>query len=660
MATKKKMLQAAAGNAGGAGLNVEDVFSTYLYDGNDSTQTITNGIDLSGEGGLVWIKSRSSEDNHALQDTERGADYWLLSNSTLVQQNNEINFAFNSDGFSQNNTFGITNNSDYSYASWTFRKAPKFFDVVTYTGTGSAQSISHDLGTTVGTLIVKRTDDADSWRVYHREMDATAPQNYYMNLDGTDASAAASTVWNNTAPTDTTFTVGTSGSVNASGGTYVAYLFAHNDGDGEFGPDGDADIIKCGSFTTDSNSRATVDLGFEPQFVIFKPTSTSGSWEMDDVMRGWGETQREFLMANISNAEASGDNVTYPIKPTSTGFLYDLSVAGSSYAGLTYIYIAIRRGTKVPESATEVFDVNTWVGDGAASRLIATSTDVTDFVIARDQYDTSARSIVAYDRLRGNGISLRTTASNAEAVPPSANYDLSFDTNGGFLVHSAVWGAYLNYSSYNILGYSFRRAPKFFDVVAYTGDGVAGRTVSHNLGVAPEMMWVKCRDSAIGWQVYHAALGNTGGLSLNITTNPSPVNWWNNTDPSSTSFSLGSSTGNNTGLTFIAYLFASLAGVSKVGSYTGNGSSQTIDCGFTSGARFVLIKRTDSTGDWYVWDTERGIVTGNDPHLSLNTTVAEVTTDDSIDPDSSGFIVNQVAATNINVSSAEYIFYAVA
>jgi hypothetical protein len=85
-----------------------------------------------------------------------------------------------------------------------------------------------------------------------------------------------------------------------------------------------------------------------------------------------------------------------------------------------------------------------------------------------------------------------------------------------------------------------------------------------------------------------------------------------------------------------------------------------IDCGFSGGARFVLIKRTDSTGDWYIWDTERGIVTGNDPHLSLNTAVVEVTSDDSIDPYSTGFTVNQVAATNINVSSGEYIFLAIA
>ncbi len=117
---------------------------------------------------------------------------------------------------------------------------------------------------------------------------------------------------------------------------------------------------------------------------------------------------------------------------------------------------------------------------------------------------------------------------------------------------------------------------------------------------------------------------------------------------------------NASGGTYVSYLFASAPGVSKVGSYTGNGSSQTINCGFTGGARFVLIKRIDSTGDWYVWDTARGIVSGNDPHLSLNTTTAEVTTNDTIDTDSTGFVVNQVSATNVNVSSATYIFMAVA
>jgi hypothetical protein len=176
------------------------------------------------------------------------------------------------------------------------------------------------------------------------------------------------------------------------------------------------------------------------------------------------------------------------------------------------------------------------------------------------------------------------------------------------------------------------------------------------------MMWVKSRNTAYNWTVFHSALGNNKGAYLNTSTAAfTNTATWNNTAPTASVFSV-----NNDGYTnksgdgFIAYLFATLAGVSKVGSYTGNGTSQTIDCGFTSGARFILVKRTDSTGDWYVWDTERGIVAGNDPHLSLNTTAAEVTSDDSIDPDNSGFIVNQVGATNINVSSASYIFYAIA
>jgi hypothetical protein len=206
----------------------------------------------------------------------------------------------------------------------------------------------------------------------------------------------------------------------------------------------------------------------------------------------------------------------------------------------------------------------------------------------------------------------------------------------------------------------FKRAPGFMDVVAYTGDGVQGTDIPHNLAVTPEMMIVKRRNSTSDWGVYHSASGATKFFRLqsNIAELDSEY-WWADTAPTASVFTVGLSANNGSG-TYIAYLFATLAGVSKVGSYTGNGTSQTIDCGFSGGARFILIKRTDSTGDWYVWDSTRGIVTGNDPHLSLNTTAAEITTDDSIDPDSSGFIVNQDSATNINVSSASYIYLSIA
>lgn len=117
---------------------------------------------------------------------------------------------------------------------------------------------------------------------------------------------------------------------------------------------------------------------------------------------------------------------------------------------------------------------------------------------------------------------------------------------------------------------------------------------------------------------------------------------------------------NGSGNSHVAYLFASLPGISRVGNYTGNGTSQTIPCGFTTGARFVLIKRTDSEGDWMIADTARGIVAAADPRLSLNSTAAEVTGEDWLDPDPTGFIVNQVAGSNANVSGASYIFLSIA
>jgi hypothetical protein len=219
----------------------------------------------------------------------------------------------------------------------------------------------------------------------------------------------------------------------------------------------------------------------------------------------------------------------------------------------------------------------------------------------------------------------------------------------------------LNGTTVTSVGWNFKRAPSFMDEVCYTGTG-ASLTVNHNLAASPELIITKRRDVIGSWRVFCASIATPQNkyLTLNLTD---AVGTATNVWPSVSSTTFGLSAGfdnNNSGGTFVAYLFATCAGVSKVGSYTGNGSNQTINCGFTGGARFILIKRTDSTGDWYVWDTARGIVAGNDPHLSLNTTAAEVTTNDTIDTDSTGFVVNQLAATNVNVTSATYIFLAIA
>ena len=213
----------------------------------------------------------------------------------------------------------------------------------------------------------------------------------------------------------------------------------------------------------------------------------------------------------------------------------------------------------------------------------------------------------------------------------------------------------------------FRRAPGFFDEVCYTGTGVA-RTINHNLGVAPELVIIKMRSStgfSDQWVVGASVLPSWGRyLGLNLTdavngsNNAGP---FNTTAPTSSVFSVGTwRETNGSGYNLVAYLFASCPGVSKVGSYTGTGTTQQINCGFTSGARFVLIKRTDSTGNWYVWDSARGIVAGNDPYLLLNSTAAEVTNTDYVDTYSAGFEISSTAPAAINASGGTFIFLAIA
>ena len=174
------------------------------------------------------------------------------------------------------------------------------------------------------------------------------------------------------------------------------------------------------------------------------------------------------------------------------------------------------------------------------------------------------------------------------------------------------------------------------------------------------MMWVKRRSSAGSWGVYHANIGTdpaTKVIKLNQIYGTQVVSsYWNDTAPTSTVFTVGTDQDvNASGHSYIAYLFASLDGISKVGSLIKTSSSLNVDCGFTSGARFVLIKRTDSTGDWWVFDTVRGINSSAvDPYLFLNSTAAEGTNLNLITPLSSGFTINSA------LPAGSYIFYAIA
>jgi hypothetical protein len=629
---------------------VEDVFSTWLYTGNGSAQTITNGIDLSGEGGLVWLKGRSASNNHMLVDTARGDGNYLSSNLTNASAYNPLIFGSNGFGLSSSSLL----NADFAtYASWTFRKAEKFFDVVTYTGTGSARTIAHNLGSVPGCIIVKCTNSTDSWFVYHV---GTGAFNALV-LNSTDAAFGNNNYWNNTSPTSSVFSVGSDLRCNGSGQTYVAYLFAHDAGG--FGTAGTDNVVSCGSFTYNSTSGNVVDLGWEPQFVLFKSASSSGNWYIQDTMRGMvaGPTAGARLFPNLSNAEDTG----FVVGPYATGFNVKSGFFTNSD---TIIYIAIRRGPmKTPTVGTEVFKVNTRTGTGS-------NTSVTGIGFTPDLVAAKVRTTADlnwgtywYDRLRGNFKRLASSSVSDEGGV-SSGYALA-----GTAQETAdiVQIASINTSGDTLVDWFFRRAPGFFDVVAYTGTSSA-TTVSHNLGVAPELMIVKSRSRAgENWVVYHNGMGAMDVAYIFLNQNFAKAvygaydGYFSSTAPSSSVFSLGTDAAVNFNTaTYIAYLFATAPGVSKVGSYTGTGTTLNVDCGFTAGARFVLIKRTDSTGDWYVWDTARGIISGNDPYLLLNSTAAEVTNTDYIDPLSSGFQISSTAPAAINASGGTYIFLSIA
>jgi len=621
---------------------IEDVFSTYLYTGTGTADNkITNNIDLSTKGGMVWLKSRSGAYNNylttnATATSSGGGTTWLYSNTTdaLLGATGTGVCNFFTDGFDINPTGVGINGSGQNYASWTFRKQPKFFDVVTWTGDGTAtRQIPHNLGSTPGCFISKRTNEAANWVVWHR-----STSNFGGILNSTAGFIYGP--FASTPVTATTIEVGLDigFGLNFEGVTYVAYLFAHDAGG--FGLTGTDNVISCGSYTGDDsdNGSKQVNLGFEPQWVLIKSRTDAQNWFLVDNMRGMTTNGScNHLRPNLSGEEQE----LALIAPTATGF--NLRNAAINTSGSTYIYIAIRRGPmKVPTDATKVFAPYQVPASPTTGAITGFVTDM-GFIGARSGSDKYYWG----SRLTGNN-----TMNSASTDAETANTNQIWDRMNGW------WNTAIN----NYMTWGFARAPGYFDAVCYSGTGSA-TTKSHNLGVVPELMIVKSRSQVNNWAVYLGGpLGGTKTANLNQTYAAyDSSGHWNNTQPTASVFSIGNNGEvNDSGVTYVNYLFATCAGVSKVGSYTGTGTTLQVDCGFTGGARFVLIKRTDATGAWYVWDTARGIVSGNDPYLLLNSTAAEVTNTDYVDTYSAGFEISSTAPDAINASGGTFIFLAIA
>jgi hypothetical protein len=653
---------------------IENLFSTYLYAGSNSSQTITNGIDLSTNGGLVWTKARTTTYNNQLTDTVRGGNKQMATNnqgSNSTSSPAEVS-SFNTDGYTLAGGT-VENVAGQDFVGWTFREQAKFFDIVTYTGNGAAsRNISHALGSKPGFVVIKRTDVGSDWWVA-----AWNGTTFWVGLDSSPFAFNSTNGYNTpngAAATTTTFdpnevTISSSygvtpSSANTNGGTYIAYLFAHNAGG--FGLSGSENVISCGSFVTVGSGKmsAPVNLGYEPQWLLIKNASSAENWAIYDTVRGISYSGYKQLYPSSSAAEAS--SVT-ALVPTATGF--DTPNAGGPFANSSdYIYIAIRKGPMaVPTTATSVYQANAYTGNATNNTTVAGNFGFPVDTMLFSNRDATALSWssygqIIYDRLRGADFTLGTAQTSQVSGWTTYNQFDRPNTVGWGLYGADSGTDYLNKSGATFVARGIRRAPKFHDIVVYVGTGT-NRTVTHNLGVAPELILIKNRSAATSWVVYCAPLTATQVAVLNNnsapTTNPFV---FLDTEPTSTVFTVGASTSgaNGSGNSITAYLFATCPGVSKVGSYTGTGTTQVINCGFTAGSRFVMIKRTDGTGDWYIWDSARGIVPGNDPYLLANSTAAEVTGTDYVDTAASGFEISSTAPAEINANGGNYIFLAIA
>lgn len=309
------------------GLRPQDVFNTTNYIGTNAARTINNGIDLAGNGGMIWERYREASQNHSFVDSKRGITKYILPHSTAAE-GTDTNYvqSFNSNGFSLLNDF----TAGLNVVSRTFRIAPKFLDIVTYTGTSVARSIPHSLGIAPGFMMIKRLNSTNPWKVFHAAMPGATERSFQLSAATYTADGAA--IWNTTAPTDTHFSVGGDASVNASSSPYVAYLFAHDPSP--------AGVIQCGVYVGNGSATGpTINLGWEPQFLLVKNITQSTNWIVLDQATAFASGADAILTLNTTAAIASSARAD----PSSTGFTVNTTASDVNFLNNYHIYMAIKK-----------------------------------------------------------------------------------------------------------------------------------------------------------------------------------------------------------------------------------------------------------------------------------------------------------------------------
>ena len=448
---------------------------------------------------------------------------------------------------------------------------------------------------------------------------------------------------NDSSPTGSTVTPGTITNNGATASTDTPF----DDPAGyKFGEEGDQNIIKCGKITTDTTNGSTLDLPWEPQWILFKRTDATSNWTILDCIRGWTDYGTDWMLyPNRDWVEGQGSGYEEILRNAIRFQGY-----GNNY---DFVYMAIRRPeplvSKPVEVGSNVFAMDT--GNASTTTPVFDSGFPVDFAMNRNpasatSWYTSARSM--QDRY------LLTNDQNTENTDTGAR----FDSNLGWAKDAYnTWNT--NYQSW------MWKRHAGFDVVPYFGNGQSNRQVKHNLARSPEMIWIKRRDqngNAGDWMVGHKDLyGGSSPWNGYLVLNKSQGQYndhhpFSNYTPTAVNFEVSNwDRVNNSGSEYISFLFASIEGISKVGSYAGSNSAQTITTGFQP--RFLIIKNLNDSRNWQTLDTTRGWGAGNDCRLFLDLSESQICTSDVGAPTSTGFSLT-TGNQRWNISGDNYIYYA--
>ena len=640
MDLQTQRLIAAAGGAGASpGDNIDTFFHTAVWDGDGSGTTVYPGVDWFGSGkeALFLIRDRDQGGSLWWYDSVRGDRKGLYSNASAQETPNVPSGAWDVYDINSSNATFKTGGNYHTVINYgpmkanCFRTGAGFFDIVSFTGNGSDnRAIAHGLECKPGAIIVKTRSKSGNWRTWHKAHGNA--KSAILNGRNRFSTSLATNYWgtNGTAPTSTHFTVGTHDDVNESGVSYIAYLFADGDeADAQiFGKDGDASLIKCGSFTQGS-STVEVELGWEPQFIIFKTNANSdssttwGNWYMMDRTTGFSPFRQNRIKINGNDAESDyasqqiseDDDILYPY---ARGFRSNMA-AGSSpdhYTDEPIEYIAIRRpdafvGYK-GVSASTYFKALKGTTNSATREQpafeVAFDKRVVDLAIIKKVDTTDHWKVTSREIMNGYFGALNSTGGRNGDNEWGMDFDGRNEKNG-FIDAGGNWSSWWALVWCRDAGLSTQY---------YVGEGT-GKWIYHDLGETPGMIWYK-RLGTANWTVWHMGLNEGNPEGRHILMQPSATTQKDNAffDGAAASDTRHRVKGsNNTGANnnkYVAYFFgngvargsgdygANGASISKTGYYTGTSSNQTITLGFAP--RLWIAKRVDGgtggNGHWNI------------------------------------------------------------